>query len=143
MKRSVVDARLDLQEMLPRLSDYHANVRRQQVEAAEAHARTQADEHTATQAAWVTTARTDALRELTDVCDALDELAAQGANGRLSASTYTAQLRALQARQASAEAQLAEAARRTDQVATIEDDPLRWFSDLQRRFPHLQEDYEW
>jgi hypothetical protein len=143
MRRTLADARRSFeQEWLPRLSDHQARQGRQVLDQAEAEARQRAEAFMADREAEIRQARDSALRSLTEARDALEALAAQGAEGRMPAEEYERRLHSLRSQQAWADAQLDQAEEKVTLIGQIEADPLAWFDELTRRTGTTR-DYPW
>jgi hypothetical protein len=143
-RRTLAAARRVLEhELLPRVSDYWAAEAGQVLEAAEAKARQVADGYAAARDAEIRLGRDEALRELTAVRDELEDLATQGATGRLRAADYSVTLHDLRERQVRAEDQLAQAAEKVALVEQIEADPIAWFDEFACRQPHVMPEVPW
>jgi chromosome segregation ATPase len=139
-RRTLVDARREFEEqVLPRVSDHQARQGREMLEVAEGKARAEADKRVISIEAEVREIRDEALRELTEVRDSFDALASEASLGRISSAEYSNRLEALRRRQAEAEGQLDDAEEKVEQIAAVEDDPIRWYDDLTRRTNLLQE----
>lgn len=143
-RRTITDARIALDEELSgRLNDGKRKELEGILQSAEADARSHAERFVADREAEVVAARDGALRALTDVRDALDDLAREGADGRIAASDYTSRLEGLRHRQTTAEQQLARAEATVEVVTVIESDPVAWFDELTRRNPRLMKEWPW
>jgi hypothetical protein len=143
MKRTITEAQRAFASQLPHLSDYLANEERQVLAAHEVAAKEHADRFITGHEEEALGLRDEALRELTAVRDALDDLNAEGSTGRVSARDYSARLSDLRARQEIADAQLSKAANLADTMEAVEADPIEWFSGLQERMPHMQVEVPW
>lgn len=144
MKRTLAQARRMLEEDLaPNLNDRALREHRRVLEEAEANARRHADQFVSECEAEARSAWDAAVRELSAVRDALDQLAAEGATGRVSAEEYTARLGHLRARQEEAEAELDATGANVDAIERIEGDPAEWFDDLASHHPILMPEFPW
>ncbi len=143
-RRTLSDARQALeQDVLPMVSDHKAREFQAALAEAEKQATSFAEGYIGDQEQEVRTARDEALRELTAVRDAFDDLLGQGSSGRVPASEYTDQLQELRGRQTQAEAQLAWAEERVTLIEQIEADPIAWFDELASRFPQMKAEVPW
>lgn len=143
-RRTLADARRSLEgNVLPSASDYQAREYQQVLGAAEERAKARATEYLTEGEAEVRAVWDEALRELAAVRDAYDDLKSEGGLGRIPAAQYSAELNDLRQRQDRAEAALRDAETRVGAIEQIEEDPIAWYSDLQRRMPHLQEEVPW
>lgn len=145
MRRSLANARRELDEIKVTLSDaklhmYQGMLRRMENEAQE-HARraVQASEERAKEH------RDDASMELAAVRDELGDLSGDGASGRISSDDYAERLAHLRQRQSAAEDQLGEAERLADEVDAVLSDPIAWYDDLASRMPksNMRRDFPW
>ena len=144
MRRTLADARAALeQDVAPHVNNYQLGQYREVLTRAEAEAKTRADAYLAERADEVSAAQTDAVRTLTAVRDAFDDLTAGARSGRIPADAFAAEIATLRARQAEAEDALRRAEEKVEAIAQIEADPLRWSDDLSRRLPHLRENFPW
>jgi hypothetical protein len=140
--RTIASARAALDDMLPHLSDYQVAEARKVLAQLEREARNQATAYVTDREREVREARDSALRELTAVRDAMDELAAEGSTGRVSAQEYAQRLNGLAGRQFKAEDLLTKAEAKVELVEQIETDPIGWFDDLTAR-THTWQDVPW
>jgi hypothetical protein len=141
--RTLTEARVALDEMAPRLSDYWTDVYKQVLTAYENKAQQAAADQVALQEQEARELHRDALQDLTAARDAYEEVARESGTGRVSAEDLSKRLYAARAQQAKAEHVLAQVADIADQVERIEQDPLAWFSDLQSRMPRLRTETPW
>lgn len=138
-RRTITDAKRELDVLLPGISDYWAKQFRQEISAAEQRAEALAAEHVAREADNLLQLRDAALRTLTEVRDDYDALAATGRDARVSATDYSAQLNVLRRRQADAEELLARAEMEAERLTAIEDDPVAYHDDIAGRTHQLPE----
>lgn len=143
MKRTLTEARAAFEASVPGLTDSWANEGRRILSEAEDGAKATVGEFVAEQEREALELRDEALKVLTSVRDELDDLAAQASTGRLSANDGSGRLDELRRMHAQAEQELATLSERADSIASIEDDPIAWYSDLQRRMPHLLWESPW
>ena len=137
-RRLLAEARQALEDLLPSVSDYHANRYRQSLKAAEQEAARLASQHVQAQAKVVQKARTSALQSLTETRDAFQELVRLGSLGRISSADYQARLADLKSEQQNAEAVLDRAQAEVELISAIEADPIQWFDSLAQRFPNMK-----
>jgi len=137
MKTTLANARQNLEDALPGLSDWQAREARQVLADAEARAKSYAEEYIAAREAEVRAARDEALRELTAVRDGMDALTSEGSTGRISAEDYSTTLNGLVARQFAAEERLNRAEEKVGLIEQIEADPVARCDSMSQRIPHL------
>jgi len=143
MKRTVAEAHRAFDDVLPRLSDYQANEGRQALQELDQHAANEADEFTKAREEEALALRDEALKALTEARDGFESLSAEGSEGRIAGTDYAARMHELKERQDTAEAKLARATEIADGIEGIEADPVAWFSELQKRMPHLRTMVPW
>lgn len=143
-KRTIREARSILEEDLaPGLNDYHLKRFRQSLTEAEGAARKAADEFMTRHEEHVKAARQEALKEVCDVRDELEALAAEGETGRVTGQDYAGRYTALTDRQAKAEKRLDEVGQLISAVAEVEEDPVAWAdTNLYQRYPELRPEFE-
>jgi chromosome segregation ATPase len=142
-RRTIAQARWVLENELPATPGQVSTALRAVLGDAEAKARSEADTSAADLERRVLELRDNALRELTEVRDAMDELRTTSANGRASASNHSRRLNELRQQQERAEAKLAEALTHAERIEAIEADPVAYYDDLTSRHPQLLTDFPW
>lgn len=140
--RTIAEARAAL-ELAPVVSDDMARRYREALEEAENTATAAATERIEAYEGEVRTARDEALRELTAVRDAFDDLSAEGATGRILAGEYAHRLEDLAQRQVAAEERLRAAEEKVGWIEEIEADPLGWADEHLYRFPATRPWFPW
>lgn len=142
-RRTVAEARTVLEQTKPHLSEYWVTRYTSVIERKEQQAREHAEGSVAQRADEALRLRDEALRELTEVRDGLDDLAKEGKAGRTPSRDYLSRMEELKQRQVTAEGQLDRADAIAQDVERIEADPLAWFSELQERSPRLKQEFPW
>lgn len=142
-RRTIAQARWTLENNVTGVPGQVTAAYRAALEAAEAKAREEADAAAADLERQALELRDGALRELTDVRDAYDELRTSTATGRVSASDHSRRLSELRQRQEQAETKLADALVQAERIEAIEADPVAYYDDFTSRHPQLLQDFPW
>lgn len=144
MRRTLADARHVFETGIrPTANTFTEERGRAVLEAAEGRARAMAAERAETEATEIADAIRETQRTLTEVRDEFEALSAEGAKGRIDATTYTHRMREATDRERRANAALARLDERITQLERIETDPLAYVDSLARRIPTLRENYPW
>jgi hypothetical protein len=131
------------EQVLPQVNDHQAREARSILEAAEKQAQSFAAEYISDREREVRESRDQALRELTEVRDSLDDLRVEGGTGRVSAREYADRLEALHRRQEAAEAAMEEAQDKVSLIEQIETDPITFYDEMAERFEHMKVEVPW
>lgn len=140
--RTIAEARSAL-ELAPVVSDDQARRYREALEEAEHTATAAAVERIEAIETEVRETRDEALRELTAVRDAFDDLSAEGATGRIPSGEYAHRLDDLAHRQVAAEERLRAAEEKVGLIEEIEADPIAWADAHLYRFASTRPEFPW